>query len=79
MTQADAIRKGMDFLEERTKHYLKVVTEDETFLGRTRNIGMMTFEQADFLGAIGPTGRASGRQRDVRVDCPYAALQSTSR
>ncbi|MDO9120285.1 MAG: nickel-dependent hydrogenase large subunit, partial [Anaerolineaceae bacterium] len=34
--QADAIRKGMDFLEERTQHYLKVVTEDETFLGRTR-------------------------------------------
>ena len=32
----------------------------------------MTFEQAEFLGAIGPTGRASGLQRDVRVDSPYA-------
>lgn len=71
--QADAIHKGMDFLKERTKHYLKVVTEDETFLGRTRNIGKMSFEQADFLGAIGPTGRASGVKRDVRVDSPYAA------
>ena len=49
-----------------------MVTEDETFLGRTRNVGKMTFEQADFLGAIGPTGRASGVQRDVRVDSPYA-------
>ena len=45
----------MDFLEERTHHYMKVVTEDETFLGRTRNIGTMTYEQADFLGAVGPT------------------------
>ena len=54
--QKDALRKGMDFLEERTQHYLKVVTEDETFLGRTRNIGKMTFDQADLLGAIGPTG-----------------------
>ncbi|MCX6053730.1 MAG: nickel-dependent hydrogenase large subunit [Chloroflexi bacterium] len=71
--QADAIRKGMDFLEERTRHYLKVVTQDETFLGRTRNIGRMSFEQADFLGAIGPTARASGVKRDVRVDAPYAA------
>lgn len=71
--QADAIRNGMDFLEERTQHYLKVVTEDETFLGRTRNIGVMTFEEADFLGAIGPTGRASGVKRDVRVDSPYTA------
>jgi NADH-quinone oxidoreductase subunit D len=71
--QADALREGMDFLEERTQHYMKVVTEDETFLGRTRNIGKMSFEQADFLGAIGPTGRASGVQRDVRVDSPYVA------
>jgi len=70
--QKDALRKGMDFLEERTKHYMKVVTEDETFLGRTRNIGKMTFEQADLLGAIGPTARASGVQRDVRIDSPYA-------
>ncbi len=70
--QKDALHKGMDFLEERTRHYFKVVTEDETFLGRTRNVGKMSFEQAEFLGAIGPTGRASGLQRDVRVDSPYA-------
>ena len=71
--QKDALRRGMDFLEERTHHYLKVVTEDETFLGRTRNVGKMNFEEADLLGAIGPTGRASGLLRDVRVDSPYAA------
>ena len=71
--QKDALRRGMDFLEERTHHYLKVVTEDETFLGRTRNVGKMNFEEADLLGAIGPTGRASGLPRDVRVDSPYAA------
>ncbi len=71
--QKDALHRGMDFLEERTHHYLKVVTEDETFLGRTRNVGKMNFDQADLLGAIGPTGRASGLQRDVRIDSPYAA------
>ena len=32
----------------------------------------MTFEDGTLLGAIGPTGRASGVQRDVRVDSPYA-------
>ncbi|MCK7488897.1 MAG: hypothetical protein MZU79_00580, partial [Anaerotruncus sp.] len=31
-TQADAIRRGVDFLEERTHHYLKVVTTDETLI-----------------------------------------------
>jgi len=71
--QSDEIRKGIDFLEERTKYYLNVVTTDETFLGRTRHVGQMTLEQAQALDAIGPTARASGLQRDVRVDAPYAA------
>ncbi len=71
--QSDSIRKGMDFLEERTHHYLKVVTSDETFIGRTRGVGTMTAEQADLLGAIGPTARASGLPRDIRVEAPYAA------
>ncbi len=71
--QADAIRKGIDFLEERTHYYLKVVTTDETFLGRTRHVGLMSRAQAEALYAIGPTGRASGLKGDVRVDSPYAA------
>lgn len=69
----DAIRRGLDYLEERTHHYMKVVTTDETFLARTRGVGSMTREQADALGAVGPTARASGVQRDIRVDAPYAA------
>jgi NADH-quinone oxidoreductase subunit D len=71
--QAAAIRKGMEFLEERTRHYLDVVTSDALFLRRTRGIGVMTAERATSLGVIGPTARASGVARDVRVDAPYAA------
>ncbi len=70
--QSDAILKGIDFLEERCKHYMKVVTEDETFLGRTRNIGVMTHEEALSAGAIGTTARASGIARDIRVEAPYS-------
>ncbi len=70
---ADQIRRGMDFLEERTQAYLKVVTNDQTFLGRTRNIGLMTYQQALDLDATGPTARASGVERDIRVDAPYGA------
>lgn len=69
--QIEKIRQGMDFLEKRTEFYLKVVTTDETFLGRTRGVGIMTREQAEVLGAVGPTARASGVPRDVRVDSPY--------
>lgn len=71
--QADAIRRGLDFLEQRTHHYLRVVTTDETFLRRTRGIGVMTSAQAEDLGVVGPTARASGVARDIRLDSPYAA------
>ncbi|HPH95736.1 MAG TPA: nickel-dependent hydrogenase large subunit [Anaerolineaceae bacterium] len=71
--QRDDILKGLEVLEQRAQYYLKVVTTDETFLGRTRGIGTMTYEQAELLGAVGPTGRASGVKRDVRVEAPYAA------
>lgn len=74
--QVDALREGMDFLEQRSQHYLKVVTTDETFLGRTRNVGLMTTEQAELLGALGPTARASGVRRDIRVDAPYNAYET---
>jgi NADH-quinone oxidoreductase subunit D len=33
----------------------------------------MTLEQAELLGAVGPTARASGVKRDIRVESPYAA------
>jgi ech hydrogenase subunit E len=71
--QMDEIHKGIDFLEERTRHYEKIVTTDETFLGRTRGIGMMTHAEAENLGAVGPTARASGVERDIRVEDPYTS------
>lgn len=71
--QADAIRRGLDFLEERTRHYLNVVTTDELFLRRTRDVGVMTPVQAEQLGVVGPTARASGVTLDLRAAAPYAA------
>ncbi|WP_299029026.1 nickel-dependent hydrogenase large subunit [uncultured Thermanaerothrix sp.] len=67
------ILDGVSFLEERVRYYLSVVNSDETFLGRTRGVGILSREEAERLGAVGPTARASGVPRDVRVDVPYAA------
>jgi ech hydrogenase subunit E len=69
----DAIYEGLDFLEERTHHYLHVTTNDTPFLQRTRDIGVLTRSQADVLGCVGPVARASNVPRDVRVEAPYAA------
>ncbi len=70
---AEAIRRGIDYLEERSRHYLDIVTTDTMFLQRTRGIGAMTREQAEHFGVLGPLARASGILRDVRVEAPYGA------
>jgi NADH-quinone oxidoreductase subunit D len=71
--QAAAIRTGLEYLEERTHHYLNVVTSDPVFVQRTRGIGVMTADLASRLGVIGPTARASNVGRDIRLESPYAA------
>ncbi len=69
----ESILTGIDFLEERTQYYLKVVSTDALFLQRTRGIGTMSRRQAEVLGTVGPTARASGVDRDIRIEAPYAA------
>ncbi len=71
----DAVLSGVGFLEERARYYMQVVSSDSLFLRRTRGIGVMTTEQAEALGVTGPTARASGITRDLRVDAPYVAYQ----
>jgi ech hydrogenase subunit E len=65
--------EGVDFLEKRTHHYLDVVTSDPAFLQRTRGIGVMSAKDARRLGVVGPTARASGVEREIRVESPYTA------
>ncbi|HSB69192.1 MAG TPA: NADH-quinone oxidoreductase subunit C [Candidatus Methylomirabilis sp.] len=69
--QADSIRRGLDTIDERTRHYLSVVTTDESLLRRTRGIGTLSRSEAEFLEVVGPVARASGVARDVRTDAPY--------
>lgn len=71
--QAQAIQAGVDYLETRIRHYLEVVTTDAMFLNRTRGIGTITKPEAERFGLLGPTARASGVRRDVRVEAPYGA------
>jgi len=71
----DEILKGLDLFEKRILHYRKVVLTDETLLGRTRNVGGMTHDVAEKLGTIGPVARASGVDRDLRLDAPYLAYK----
>lgn len=65
------ILKDMDKLEERTKYYIKLASEEVTLAKRLAGVGTLSHEDAVRLGAVGPTGRASNVDRDVRRDDPY--------
>ncbi len=71
--QSARIKEGVDYLETRIRHYLEVVTTDAMFLNRTRGIGTITVAEAENFGLLGPTARASGLMRDVRIEAPYGA------
>ncbi|HVU13030.1 MAG TPA: nickel-dependent hydrogenase large subunit [Phototrophicaceae bacterium] len=70
---ASQIYHAVDKLEERTRHYLDVVMNDDLLIQRTRGVGVMTVEQVDQMGVMGPTARASGVMRDIRCIAPYSA------
>jgi len=67
------ISKGIDALEERTKYYIQVATEEATLIARLSKVGFLSHTDALKLGAVGPTARACGVDRDMRRDDPYAA------
>ncbi len=67
------ILKAMDTLEERTKYYIKVATEEVTLINRLSGVGRLSKADVEALDAVGPVARASGVDRDVRRDDPYAA------
>ncbi|MDD5634257.1 MAG: nickel-dependent hydrogenase large subunit [Candidatus Omnitrophica bacterium] len=71
--EIETINNGVDILEERTKYYIEVATQETTIIKRLSGVGILSREDALELDAVGPTARASGVKRDIRHDDPYAA------
>jgi NADH-quinone oxidoreductase subunit D len=76
--QMPSILKVVDALEERTKYYIEVAQTEETLRQRLAGVGKLSKEDAIRLGAVGPTARASGVDRDTRRDDPYIAYADVS-
>lgn len=76
--QLAQVAQAIDRLEEKTKYYIQVATEEATFIARLSKVGYLSKADALALGTIGPTGRASGVDRDTRRDDPYAAYSELS-
>jgi len=74
-SKAHAVLEALDFIEEKFKKLVRLVMGMHEIIARTKNIGILTREDAKKLGAVGPHARASGLDIDVRRDCPYAAYK----
>jgi len=71
--QLPRIRKSLDYYKSIFEHLRRIFLEDKTVQMRTRNVGILSAEDALRLLAVGPTARASGVPKDVRQDQPYSA------
>ena len=71
--KAKLIRKMCSYYREAFNKLAKLFLEDDTIKKRTREIGILKYEDAMKLAAAGPTARASGVKKDVRQDFPYFA------
>jgi membrane-bound hydrogenase subunit alpha len=78
LEQASEILKGVDILEERTKYYIELATQEPTLIQRLSGAGYLSNEDALRLGTVGPTARASNVDQDIRRDDPYAAYSEIS-
>ena len=67
------VRAFCDLMEGKIDEYETLLTNNRIWLERTRNIGVISAEDAIGLGLCGPPLRGSGVYRDVRKDEPYAA------
>jgi len=67
------IRGVLDRFEKNVKGYSEIIGKEQTFVKRTRGVGVLKPRDAVSLCAVGPTLRASGIKSDVRLDDPYAA------
>ncbi|MEM0440679.1 MAG: NADH-quinone oxidoreductase subunit D [Candidatus Caldarchaeum sp.] len=62
-----------EFFSQRLDDYWDLFFNNELFISRTKNVGVLSASDAVRLGAVGTTLRASGIKYDNRVNNPYDA------
>jgi len=69
------VREFCDVMETKVGEYEELLTHNRIWLGRTKNIGVISGEEAVAIGLSGPPLRGSGVLRDIRKDEPNAAYE----
>ncbi len=75
MEMAERMRRRLVDLRTETLEVLNLMFSQSSVLARFEGVGVLTQEQADEIGMVGPAARACGCRRDVRSDHPYGVFQ----
>jgi len=67
------IYETLNYFKDNFEKLSRIFLDDKTFQLRSQGVGVLTNKEALELCAVGPTTRASGVKKDVRVDQAYAA------
>jgi len=65
--------EALDYYRGLLDKMIDAYLHDKSVEMRTRNVGVLSYDDAVALCAVGPTARASGVKKDVRQDMPYLA------
>jgi NADH-quinone oxidoreductase subunit D len=69
----ERVRHFLKIFPGRMKEYEDLLTKNRIFIGRTKDVGLLSAGDAIALGVSGPPLRASGVSYDVRKATPYSA------
>jgi NADH-quinone oxidoreductase subunit D len=72
----DAVRAFLDRMPQKLDEYEDLLTRNEIYIKRTRNVGRISRADAVAYGLAGPIARAAGVDYDVRKYFPYLGYET---
>lgn len=70
------LQKFLDIFPEKLDEYHRLLTKNRIWMSRTKEVGILTKEQAMNWGATGPVLRGSGVKWDIRKEFPYDGYEN---
>jgi NADH-quinone oxidoreductase subunit D len=71
-----AVKKWLDAFPAHLSEYEDLLTKNQIWMKRTKNVGVITSDDAMAYGLVGPMARAAGVPYDVRKVFPYLGYET---
>jgi NADH-quinone oxidoreductase subunit D len=71
-----AVKKWLDDFPSKLREYEGLLTKNQIWIKRTKDVGVITSDDAMSYGLVGPMARASGVPYDVRKAFPYLGYET---